>query len=305
MRFGYSDSEANQRDGRGEAHSTAGGRGEISQIELSAQAVLDLNQPKIDIRQLSKTYTTDRGAVIALRDTDLSVQEGQFVSIVGPSGCGKSTLLYIVGGFLPADGDVLVNGTKISGSGTDRGVVFQEYALFPWLTVRNNISYGLERQRVSADERTEIVDRLIGVIGLKGFEDRFPRELSGGMKQRVAIARTLACDPAILLLDEPFGALDAQTREVMQDELLRIWLGTRKTVLMVTHDVTEAVYLSDRICVMSARPGKIVEEFTINLDRTIPRESLFLSDDFNKIRNQVWLSVRRQVLAAGKQSAES
>jgi NitT/TauT family transport system ATP-binding protein len=260
-----------------------------------------VNQPKIAIRQVSKSYTTDRGAVLALRGTDLSVQAGEFVSIVGPSGCGKSTLLYIVGGFLSADGEVLVDGTAISGPGTERGVVFQEYALFPWLSVRDNISYGLERQGMAAAQRKSIVERLIGVIGLKGFENRYPRELSGGMKQRVAIARTLACDPAILLLDEPFGALDAQTREIMQDELLRMWLETRKTVLMITHDVNEAVYLSNRICVMSARPGQIVEEFAVDLDRTTPREELFLSDAFNELRNKVWLSVRRQALAAEHQ----
>lgn len=257
-----------------------------------------LNQPKIEIRQVSKSYATDRGSVVALRGTDLSVQLGEFVSIVGPSGCGKSTLLYIVGGFLAADGKVLVDGNTVSSPGTERGVVFQEYALFPWLSVRANISYGLERQGMPAAQRAQVVERLISVIGLKGFEDRYPRELSGGMKQRVAIARTLACDPAILLLDEPFGALDAQTREIMQDELLRIWLETRKTVLMVTHDVNEAVYLSNRICVMSARPGQIVEEFTVDLDRTKPREELFLSDAFNKVRNEVWLSVRRQALGA-------
>jgi NitT/TauT family transport system ATP-binding protein len=154
-------------------------------------------------------------------------------------------------------------------------------------------------------ERNRIADRLIGVIGLNGFEHRYPRELSGGMKQRVALARTLACDPAILLLDEPFGALDAQTREIMQDEMLRIWLETRKTVLMVTHDVTEAVFLSDRICVMSARPGRIVEEFAVDLDRSVGRERLMLSDAFNKLRNEVWLSVRRQALAAGQQNAQS
>jgi NitT/TauT family transport system ATP-binding protein len=260
--------------------------------------VRTLNQPKIEIRQVSKSYATDRGSVVALRGTDLSVQLGEFVSIVGPSGCGKSTLLYIVGGFLAADGKVLVDGNTVSSPGTERGVVFQEYALFPWLSVRATISYGLERQGMPAAQRAQVVERLISVIGLKGFEDRYPRELSGGMKQRVAIARTLACDPAILLLDEPFGALDAQTREIMQDELLRIWLETRKTVLMVTHDVNEAVYLSNRICVMSARPGQIVEEFTVDLDRTKPREELFLSDAFNKVRNEVWLSVRRQALGA-------
>jgi NitT/TauT family transport system ATP-binding protein len=255
---------------------------------------------KVEIKGVSKTYPGDKKAVQALQTVDLSIAPGEFVSIVGPSGCGKSTLLYVVGGFLDAAGEVLVDGTAIAGPGTDRGVVFQEYALFPWLSVRNNILYGLERGPLSAEERARIADRLIGVIGLKGFEDRFPRELSGGMKQRVAIARTLACDPAILLLDEPFGALDAQTREVMQDELLRIWLETRKTVLMITHDVNEAVYLSNRICVMSARPGKIVEEFKIDLDRTIPREQLFTSDAFNKVRNEVWISVRRQALVAEK-----
>jgi NitT/TauT family transport system ATP-binding protein len=256
--------------------------------------------PKVDIKGVSKTYPGDRQAVQALQTVNLAIKTGEFVSIVGPSGCGKSTLLYVVGGFLPAEGQVLVDGKTIAGPGTDRGVVFQEYALFPWLTVRNNILYGLERGSLPKEERTRIADRLTGVIGLEGFEDRFPRELSGGMKQRVAIARTLACDPAILLLDEPFGALDAQTREVMQDELLRIWLETRKTVLMITHDVNEAVYLSNRICVMSARPGKLVEEFTIDLDRNIPREQLFTSDAFNKVRNEVWISVRHQALAAEK-----
>ncbi|HET7886957.1 MAG TPA: ABC transporter ATP-binding protein [Bradyrhizobium sp.] len=254
--------------------------------------------PKVEIKEVSKTYPGDGQAVQALQTVNLSIKTGEFVSIVGPSGCGKSTLLYVVGGFLDAAGEILVDGKTIKGPGIDRGVVFQEYALFPWLTVRNNILYGLERGALPGEERGRIADRLIGVIGLKGFEDRFPRELSGGMKQRVAIARTLACDPAILLLDEPFGALDAQTREVMQDELLRIWLETRKTVLMVTHDVNEAVYLSNRICVMSARPGKFVEEFSIDLDRSIPREQLFTSDAFNKVRNAVWISVRKQALAA-------
>ena len=262
--------------------------------------MLDLDRPKIDIRRVSKSYSSDHGPVVALRGTDLSVKQGEFVSIVGPSGCGKSTLLCIVGGFLAAEGEVIIDGAPIRGPGTDRGVVFQEYALFPWLTVHDNIGYGLERQRVAPPQREEIINRLVGVIGLTGFENRYPRELSGGMKQRVAIARTLACDPSILLLDEPFGALDAQTREIMQDELLRIWLETRKTVLLVTHDVTEAVYLSNRICVMSARPGQIIEEFTVELDRTRPREELVLSTAFNTIRNEVWLSVRRQALAAGQ-----
>jgi NitT/TauT family transport system ATP-binding protein len=262
-----------------------------------------VTRPKIEIRQVSKSYATDRGAVLALRRVDIDVGDGEFVAIVGPSGCGKSTLLYIVGGFLAADGQVLIDGNPVRGPGTDRGVVFQEYALFPWLTVRANIGYGLERQGVPALQREQIIERLINVIGLNGFEEHYPRELSGGMKQRVAIARTLACEPAILLLDEPLGALDAQTRETMQDELLRLWLASRKTVLMVTHDVTEAVYLSNRICVMSARPGQIVEEFKVNLDRNKSREEIFLSDAFNHLRNKVWLSVRKQVLAAEGKNA--
>jgi NitT/TauT family transport system ATP-binding protein len=264
-----------------------------------------LTVPKIEIRGLSKAYPGEKSPVLALKAVDVAIAQGEFVSIVGPSGCGKSTLLYVVGGFLQADGEVRIDGKPVEGPGTDRGVVFQEYALFPWLTVRNNILYGLERGVLPPPERARIAERLIGVIGLKGFEHRFPRELSGGMKQRVALARTLACDPAILLLDEPFGALDAQTREVMQDELLRIWLETRKTVLMITHDVSEAVYLSTRICVMSARPGHIVDQFEINLDRTIPREALFISDAFNKIRNEVWISVRREALAAEKSNARA
>ncbi|HEY1543981.1 MAG TPA: ABC transporter ATP-binding protein [Xanthobacteraceae bacterium] len=258
---------------------------------------------KIRIRGVSKTYESGDGHVRALDRTDLAVGEGEFVSIVGPSGCGKSTLLYVVGGFIPADGEVLVDDRKIDGPGIERGVVFQEYALFPWLTVRRNILYGLENRRLSADERNRVADRLIGVIGLRNFEHRYPRELSGGMKQRVALARTLACDPAILLLDEPFGALDAQTREVMQDELMRIWLETRKTVLMVTHDVNEAVFLSNRICVMSARPGRIVAEFKVDLDRAVGRERLMLSDAFNKVRNEIWLAVRKEAVAAPEEQA--
>jgi NitT/TauT family transport system ATP-binding protein len=249
---------------------------------------------KIAIREVSKTYSSEAGKVLALQATNLHVKEGEFVSLVGPSGCGKSTLLYVVGGFLAADGDVLIDGKAIEGPGVDRGIVFQEYALFPWLTVRRNILYGPRIRNLPAKQCDEIADRLIEVIGLRNFEHRYPRELSGGMKQRVAIARMLAGDPTILLLDEPFGALDAQTRETMQDELLRIWLEMRKTVLMVTHDVNEAVYLSNRICVMSARPGRIVEEFDVNLDRTGTREAIVLSDEYNRVRNQVWLSVRQQ-----------
>ncbi|HEY4862268.1 MAG TPA: ABC transporter ATP-binding protein [Xanthobacteraceae bacterium] len=252
----------------------------------------------ICVKNLNKCYRVREGNLPALSTVDLEVAEGEFVSIVGPSGCGKSTLLYILGGFIRADSGVIeVGGKAVTGPGTDRGVVFQEYALFPWLTVTQNIRYGLEMTGVARREREETVRRLVRTIGLEGFEHRFPRELSGGMKQRVAIARTLAYDPNILLLDEPFGALDAQTRETMQDELLRLWQATRKTVVMVTHDVNEAVYLSDRVLVMSQRPGRIVAEFTIAIDRSGNRETTMLNADFNAVRNEVWLAVRRQVAA--------
>ena len=248
----------------------------------------------MEIRNVSKSYPGTGRPVEALRGIDLAVTDGEFVAIVGPSGCGKSTLLYVIGGFIDCEGEVSVDGRRITGPGTDRGIVFQEQALFPWLTVRRNILYGPETRRVPVAEREREADRLIATIGLRGFEDRFPRELSGGMRQRVALARTLACNPAILLLDEPFGALDAQTREFMQDELMRIWHETRKTVLMITHDVDEAVYLAGRVLVMSARPGRLVEEFEVDLDRSRPREDIVLSDRFRDLRNQVWLSVRRQ-----------
>ena len=252
----------------------------------------------ICVKNLNKCYRVREGDLPALSAVDLEVAEGEFVSIVGPSGCGKSTLLYILGGFIRADSGVIeVGGKAVTGPGTDRGVVFQEYALFPWLTVTQNIRYGLEMTGVARREREETVRRLVRTIGLEGFEHRFPRELSGGMKQRVAIARTLAYDPNILLLDEPFGALDAQTRETMQDELLRLWQATRKTVVMVTHDVNEAVYLSDRVLVMSQRPGRMVAKFSIAIDRSGNRETTMLNADFNAVRNEVWLAVRRQVAA--------
>ena len=223
----------------------------------------------ICVRDLHKRYKSRDGEVPALSSVDLDVKEGEFVTIVGPSGCGKSTLLYILGGFIAADdGRIEVEGKAVTGPGIDRGVVFQEYALFPWLTVDAEHPLRARDDRACrALEREATVERLIRTIGLQGFEHRFPRELSGGMKQRVAIARTLAYDPKILLLDEPFGALDALTRETMQDELLRLWQATRKTVVMVTHDVNEAVYLSERVLVMSQRPGRIVQEFA---DRARP-----------------------------------
>lgn len=252
----------------------------------------------ICIEHLDKRYKSRDGDVPALLDINLEIRDGEFVAVIGPSGCGKSTLLYALGGFIPADGGtMLIDGKAITGPGIDRGVVFQEYALFPWLTVEQNINYGLEMAGMSRPEREKIARNLIRTVHLEGFEKRFPRELSGGMKQRVAIARTLAYDPKILLLDEPFGALDSQTREMMQDELQRLWLAQRKTVLLVTHDVDEAVYLAERVIVMSKRPGRIVQEFKISVDRGGGREATVLSDEFIRLRNEVWLAVRRQVSA--------
>ena len=249
----------------------------------------------IRIAGLTKRYEGRGGQVLALHDVNLSVAKGEFVSIVGPSGCGKSTLLYILGGFLRAEeGLVEVDGRPVTAPGIDRGIVFQEYALFPWLTVAGNVAYGLEEAGVPRAERRRIVERLVRTIGLQGFEARYPRELSGGMKQRVAIARTLACEPPIMLLDEPLGALDSQTRESMQDELLRLWQGSGRTMVMVTHDVNEAVYLSQRVLVMSGRPGRMVEEFPVDIDRGMGREAVMLSPAFNEIRNRIWLAVRHQ-----------
>jgi NitT/TauT family transport system ATP-binding protein len=257
-----------------------------------------MSEAKIVVESLSKSFDK----ILAVDKIDLEIVAGDFVSLVGPSGCGKSTLLYMIGGFVtPTAGRLYANGQPITKPGIDRGIVFQDYALFPWLTVQENIAYGLQMKGCSASEIRDTVARYIDLIGLRGFETRFPRELSGGMKQRVALARTFAYGPDILLLDEPFGALDSQTRESMQDELLRLWRSTGKTILMVTHDVGEAVYLSTRVCVMSRRPGCIVESLPIALDREGARESIVLSQAYTEVHNMVWLSVRRQVLVPPEQ----
>ena len=215
----------------------------------------------ISFRAVSHTYRPKRGAPLrALDGVSLEVREREFLAILGPSGCGKSTLLYLLGGFLPIEaGEILVKGRPVRGPGRDRGIVFQSFALYPWKTVRQNVLYGLEKQRLPRRERERRAQELIELVHLKGFEDSYPAQLSGGMKQRVAIARTLATDPEILLMDEPFGALDAQTRALMHEELLAIMRRAPKTVLFVTHDVREAVALADRVAVMSARPGRIKE----------------------------------------------
>jgi NitT/TauT family transport system ATP-binding protein len=235
--------------------------------------------------------------VLALDDVSLAVRPREFLALLGPSGCGKSTLLYLIGGFLPIEsGRILLDEKPIMGPGPDRGIVFQHFALFPWKTVRANVLYGLERQGMARKARQERTQAFIDLVGLKGFEDSYPSQLSGGMKQRAAIARTLAFDPAILLMDEPFGALDAQTRSLMQEELQRIWQRTRKTVIFVTHDVREAVHLADRVAVMSARPGRIKAIVETGFDKSDPE--LFKSKGFLDKVDEIWTLVRDEALKA-------
>jgi len=254
--------------------------------------------PQIVIEGVTHTYRPPRGReVLALENVALEVHRREFVALLGPSGCGKSTLLYLVGGFLPAErGAIRVDGAPVAGPGPDRGIVFQHFALFPWKTVRANVLYGLEKLGLARQEREQRAQSYIDMVGLSGFEDSYPSQLSGGMKQRAAIARTLAIDPKILLMDEPFGALDAQTRSLMQSELLRIWQRTPKTVLFVTHDVQEAVYLAERVVVMSARPGRVKAIVDARFDRADP--DLFKTVPFIQKVAEVWELVRDEALKA-------
>jgi NitT/TauT family transport system ATP-binding protein len=253
---------------------------------------------QIVIDGVSHSYRPPRGRpVLALDNLSLAVREREFMALLGPSGCGKSTLLYLIGGFLPVEeGRIRVDGAEVAGPGPDRGVVFQHFALFPWKTVKENVLYGLEKQHLSREERRRRAQAHIELVGLAGFEDSYPSQLSGGMKQRAALARTLAIDPRILLMDEPFGALDAQTRSLMQEELLRIWERSKKTVIFVTHDVQEAVYLAERIAVMSARPGRIKEIVEARLDRGDP--GLMKSPRFVELVDHVWSLVRGEAIRA-------
>lgn len=220
---------------------------------------------------LGEVYQTRHQTVVALQDFTLDVRGGEFVCLLGPSGCGKSTFLNIAAGFLLATaGQLLLDGRPITGPGRDRGVVFQEHALFPWLSVADNICFGLRMRGISHRERQHTIRHYINLMGLAGFEASFPKELSGGMRQRVAIARALANDPTMLLMDEPFASLDAQTRRLMQDDLIEVWQQARKTVLFVTHSIEEALLLSDRVAVMTARPGTIREIVPVDWPR--PRD---------------------------------
>lgn len=250
--------------------------------------------PKLQTHDLSVSFTKHGRTIVAVDRVNVSLNDGEFVAIVGPSGSGKSTFLMALDGLItPSSGSISVNGKSINGPGQDRAVVFQDACLLPWRTIIDNIAYGLELAGRPKQERLRIAHELIALTGLKGFENFHPQQLSGGMRQRVNIARALAADPEVLLLDEPFSGLDSQTRETMQSELLKIWGERRKTAVFVTHQIDEAVYLADRVIAFSARPARIVQEWRIPFDR--PRQlELKHTREHRDIENEIWHVVREQ-----------
>jgi sulfonate transport system ATP-binding protein len=258
--------------------------------------------PKISVQGITKTFALGKETFTALDHVSLDIADNEFVTVVGPSGCGKSTLLNILAGLdEPTAGQALVDGAAVSGPGPERGVIFQQYALFPWLTVRKNVEFGLKTARVPKTERHERAQHFIEMVGLEQFADALPKMLSGGMRQRCAIARAYAVNPSILLMDEPFGALDALTRVKLQEQLLDTWSKEQRTVLFITHDVDEAVFLANRVIVMAARPGRIYD--VVDVDLPYPRSEEFrLSPEFADLRNHVWRSVYHQ---DGRTAADS
>ena len=251
---------------------------------------------KVKIDHVEKIYDGRKGKMIALNGVDLDIMENEFICVVGPSGCGKSTLLNIIAGLLePTSGAVYVNGKKVEGTGTERGVVFQQYALFPWLTVMKNVMFGLKLKGMSDEEAKKIAMKYIKMVELEDFVDSYPKELSGGMKQRVAIARAYAVQPALLLMDEPFGALDAQTRTQLQSELIRTWQEEKKTCFFITHDVEEAIILATKVIVMSARPGRI--KTIIDIDLPYPRtQEMKMEQQFLDLKARIWGEVYQEYL---------
>jgi len=248
----------------------------------------------LEVRGVEHVYVLKKQRIEALKGIDMSVDEKSFVTILGPSGCGKSTLLRLIAGLeLPTRGKIFLEGRKIEGPGSDRGMVFQSYTLFPWLTVRENIEYGLVLKGMSKSQREDISSHFISITGLSGFEDYYPKNLSGGMQQRVAIARALANDPEVLLMDEPFGALDAQTRMLMQEFLLRLWQESHKTILFVTHDIEEAIFLGDFIYVMTSRPGRFKKVIKIDMPR--PRDfDMKVSPEFIQMKKELYEMIRQE-----------
>jgi NitT/TauT family transport system ATP-binding protein len=255
-------------------------------MEQRTQGPLVADAGRIECRAVRKSYrdAAEDEEILALDRLTLDIEAGEFLMLLGPSGCGKSTLLNIIAGFEKPDaGSVTVDGILVETPGPDRGVVFQDYALFPWLNVHQNVQYGLREKGFKPAQAAEVADRYLEMVGLRGFEKRFPHELSGGMRQRVALIRVLAIDPKILLMDEPFAAVDAQTRAILQEEMQRLWLASRKTVVFVTHSVDEAVFLADRVAVMTSRPGVVKEIVAVDLPR--PRD--MTSDTFNRYRRDI------------------
>jgi ABC-type nitrate/sulfonate/bicarbonate transport system ATPase subunit len=251
-----------------------------------------ISAPKLEVRHLMKAYPVQKKPLVVLEDINLQLSSNEFVCLVGASGCGKSTLLNLIAGLVkPTSGEIRVDGRLVNGPGSDRGMVFQHYTLYPWLTVSQNIAFGLKLRKMPKAEQRDRIDYYLQVVGLTQFAHALPKQLSGGMKQRVAIARALANEPAVLLMDEPFGALDAQTKEQMQQFLLELWGQTHTTILMITHDVEEAIYLSQRVYVMSSHPGRIKQEVAIDLPS--PRHlDLKLSTEFLGVKREIIHALR-------------
>ena len=255
---------------------------------------------KLSIEGVGREFPGQRGGkpTRALTPVSLAIADNDFITILGPSGCGKSTLLRIVAGLdRPTEGRVLLDGRQVTGPGAERGVVFQSYTLFPWLTIEENVAFGLREKGIEKDKRLAVAQEWCGRVGLKGFEKHYPKQLSGGMQQRTAIARVLANEPAIMLLDEPFGALDNQTRGLMQEMLLGIWERERKTIMFVTHDIEEAIFLANRVVVMSARPGRIKADVVVDLP--YPRHyTVKTSAEFSRLKAQLTEEIRAEAVAA-------
>lgn len=255
---------------------------------------------KVKIDNVRKVFNTRNGEMVALNGVSLDIMENEFICVVGPSGCGKSTLLNIIAGLSEAtSGTIYCDGKEVTGTGTERGVVFQQYALFPWMTVKKNVEFGLKLQGKSREEASEIAMKYLKMVDLQDFANHYPKELSGGMKQRVAIARAYAVNPSVLLMDEPFGALDAQTRTQLQSELLETWQKERKTCFFITHDVDEAIILAQKVIIMSARPGRIKE--IVDIDIPYPRnQETKMTKEFLDLKNHIWGQVYQEYLEVRK-----
>jgi NitT/TauT family transport system ATP-binding protein len=264
---------------------------------LNGSNALNASNPLVEIQGISKSFykvVKDQTIEVkALADVSLSIRDKEFLSIIGPSGCGKTTLLKMIDGLIPYDsGKILINGKQINAPGPDRAVVFQSFALLPWRTVLANVEFSLELRRLSKEERTQTARDYLNRVGLADFENHYPHELSGGMQQRAGLARALAVNPSILLMDEPFGAVDAQTRQLLQEELLDLWQRERKTVIFITHSMDEAVYLSDRVVVMTPRPGKLAEVLDVPLPRPRIAEEVRRDSTFADLTNYIWASLK-------------